>query len=98
MKEGGHINKSLLALGNCISALSNGMKALHVNFRDSKLTRLLREPLSGNYRSIMIAQVNPAFEYREDIKNTLVFALKAMGITKRVSICINKKSYTVEPR
>lgn len=56
-----------------------------MNFRDSKLTRLLREPLSGNYRTIMIAQVNPSLEFKEDAKNTLTFASKAIGITKRVS-------------
>lgn len=86
LQEGSHINKSLLALGNCISALSNGTKAQHVNFRDSKLTRFLREPLTGNYRTIMITHVNPSSEYREDVKNTLIFASKVMGITKRVFI------------
>lgn len=44
MKEGAHINRSLLALGNCINALSEkgGNRAQYVNFRDSKLTRLLK--------------------------------------------------------
>lgn len=84
LQEGGHINKSLLALGNCISVLSNGTKASHVNFRDSKLTRILKQPLSGNYRTVMIAQINPALEFKEEAKNTLIYATKAMGITKKV--------------
>lgn len=43
MKEGAHINRSLLALGNCINALSEkGSRTQYVNFRDSKLTRLLK--------------------------------------------------------
>lgn len=44
MQEGAHINRSLLALGNCINALSEkgGGRAQYVNFRDSKLTRLLK--------------------------------------------------------
>lgn len=44
MKEGAHINRSLLALGNCINALSEkrGSRAQFVNFRDSKLMRLLK--------------------------------------------------------
>lgn len=43
MKEGAHINRSLLALGNCINALSqSGGRTQFVNFRDSKLTRLLK--------------------------------------------------------
>ncbi|XKL68625.1 hypothetical protein PGB90_006394 [Kerria lacca] len=89
LQEGGHINKSLLALGNCISALCNGTKAQHVNFRDSKLTRLLKEPLSGNYQTIMIAQVNPLLEFIEESKNTLTYATKAMGISKQIRRNVN---------
>lgn len=49
MKEGAHINRSLLALGNCINALSEkgGSRAQYVNFRDSKLTRLLKVSAPG---------------------------------------------------
>ena len=39
LKEGAHINRSLLALGNCINALAE-KKTKFVNYRDSKLTRL----------------------------------------------------------
>ena len=46
--EGAHINRSLLALGNCIKALSNNPTA-YVNYRDSKLTRLLKDSLGGDY-------------------------------------------------
>ncbi|KAF7465831.1 hypothetical protein GHT09_003609 [Marmota monax] len=42
MKEGAHINRSLLALGNCINALSDRGSNKYVNYRDSKLTRLLK--------------------------------------------------------
>lgn len=42
MKEGAHINRSLLALGNCINALSDKNGNKYVNYRDSKLTRLLK--------------------------------------------------------
>lgn len=46
--EGAHINRSLLALGNVINALSGaGSGGRYVNYRDSKLTRLLRQALSG---------------------------------------------------
>ena len=44
MKEGAHINRSLLALGNCINALSDKGANKYVNYRDSKLTRLLKVP------------------------------------------------------
>ena len=40
LKEGAHINRSLLALGNCINALAE-KKTKFVNYRDSKLTRLV---------------------------------------------------------
>lgn len=42
LKEGAHINRSLLALGNCINALSDKNGTKYVNYRDSKLTRLLK--------------------------------------------------------
>lgn len=42
MKEGAHINRSLLALGNCINALTDKNGTKYVNYRDSKLTRLLK--------------------------------------------------------
>lgn len=42
LKEGAHINRSLLALGNCINALSEKNGNKYVNYRDSKLTRLLK--------------------------------------------------------
>lgn len=42
MKEGAHINRSLLALGNCIKALSHQASTKYINYRDSKLTRLLK--------------------------------------------------------
>jgi kinesin family protein 4/21/27 len=49
-KEGISINCGLLALGNVISALGDrSRKALHVPYRDSKLTRLLQDSLGGNY-------------------------------------------------
>lgn len=47
MKEGAHINRSLLALGNCINALSDRGSNKYVNYRDSKLTRLLKVPAAG---------------------------------------------------
>ncbi len=49
MIEGANINRSLLALGNCINILSDPNKkdAAFVPFRDSKLTRLLKDSLGG---------------------------------------------------
>ena len=56
--EGANINRSLLALGNCINALCDVKKsANHVPYRDSKLTRLLKHSLGGNCRTVSM----PAF-------------------------------------
>lgn len=55
LSEGANINRSLLALGNCINALSSGKaagKASHVPYRDSKLTRLLKDSLSGDTKTV----------------------------------------------
>ncbi|KAI5723986.1 hypothetical protein M8J76_013845 [Diaphorina citri] len=84
LKEGAHINRSLLALGNCINALSGSNSNKYVNYRDSKLTRLLREALSGNCKTVMIAHVNPGLSHREESKNTLVYAARATGISHKV--------------
>jgi len=56
--EGANINRSLLALANCINALSSDNKN-HIPYRDSKLTRLLKDSLGGNCRTLMIANVAP---------------------------------------
>ncbi|XP_026725291.1 kinesin-like protein KIF19 [Trichoplusia ni] len=80
--EGAHINRSLLALGNCIMALSGG--ARYVNYRDSKLTRLLREVLGGRCRTAMVAHVAPGGSHRDTTRSTLHYAQKASSITKKV--------------
>ncbi|TDG42570.1 hypothetical protein AWZ03_011009 [Drosophila navojoa] len=82
LQEGAHINRSLLALGNCINALSGG--ARYVNYRDSKLTRLLKEALSGRCKTVMIAHVAPESKHRDETKNTLVYADRANSITTKL--------------
>lgn len=84
LQEGAHINRSLLALGNCINALAAG--ARYVNYRDSKLTRLLKEALSGRCKTVMIAHVSPEAKYREETKNTLIYADRANHITTRMQV------------
>ncbi|XP_071976434.1 kinesin-like protein KIF19 isoform X1 [Engystomops pustulosus] len=86
MKEGAHINRSLLALGNCITALSErgGGHAHHVNYRDSKLTRLLKDALGGNSRTVMIVHISPAATAFEESRTTLIYASRAKNIKTRV--------------
>ncbi|XP_034947197.1 kinesin-like protein KIF18A [Chelonus insularis] len=78
LKEGANINKSLLALGNCINKLAEGIK--HIPYRDSKLTRLLKDSLGGNCRTVMIANIGPSSLTYEDTYNTLRYANRAKKI------------------
>uniref|UniRef100_A0A7S4R3V9 Kinesin motor domain-containing protein n=1 Tax=Alexandrium monilatum TaxID=311494 RepID=A0A7S4R3V9_9DINO len=73
LKEGVAINQSLTVLGRVISTLSSGARA-HVPFRDSKLTVLLREAVSGNSRTCLVACVSPAAVNIEETLSTLEFA------------------------
>uniref|UniRef100_A0A3B3Z955 Kinesin-like protein n=1 Tax=Periophthalmus magnuspinnatus TaxID=409849 RepID=A0A3B3Z955_9GOBI len=84
LKEGAHINRSLLALGNCINALSDKNGHKYVNYRDSKLTRLLKQDsLGGNSRTVMIAHISPASTAFEESRNTLTYADRAKSIRTR---------------
>lgn len=71
-KEGASINKSLLALGNCINKLADGSK--HIPYRDSNMTRILKDSLGGNCRTVMIANISPSSLTYEDTYNTLKYA------------------------
>ncbi|CAN0026497.1 unnamed protein product [Pylaiella littoralis] len=67
LKEGSSINKSLLALGNVITSLSEGRHG-HIPYRDSTLTRLLQESLGGNAQTLMLAAISPAdYNYDETL-------------------------------
>ncbi|XP_018569213.1 kinesin-like protein KIF18A isoform X2 [Anoplophora glabripennis] len=80
--EGANINKSLLALGNCINSLADGQR--HVPYRDSKLTRLLKDSLGGNCQTVMIANVSPSSLSFEDTYNTLKYATRAKKIKANI--------------
>ena len=91
MKEGAHINRSLLALANCINTLCSGGQ--YVNYRDSKLTRLLKDALSGNCFTVMIAHISPASTSYEESKNTLKYADRSQapqdqGTRLRLPMCV----------
>ena len=85
MVEGANINKSLLALGNCINALCESGGAIrHVPYRNSKLTRLLKFSLGGNCKTVMIVCVAPTSIHFDDTHNTLVYAERATKIKTKV--------------
>ncbi|KAL3504870.1 hypothetical protein ACH5RR_034711 [Cinchona calisaya] len=89
LREGIHINKGLLALGNVISALGDDKKRKeggHVPYRDSKLTRLLQDSLGGNSKTVMIACISPADTNAEETLNTLKYANRARNIQNKAII------------
>ncbi|XP_046682025.1 kinesin-like protein KIF3B isoform X2 [Homalodisca vitripennis] len=79
LKEASKINLSLTALGNVISALVDG-KGQHIPYRDSKLTRLLRDSLGGNSKTLMVANIGPASYNYDESLNTLRYASRARNI------------------
>ena len=76
MIEGANINKSLLALGNCINALSErkANPSGFVCYRDSKLTRLLKDSLGGNTKTVMLGCISQFYSSYEETMNTLKYA------------------------
>ncbi|XP_056382654.1 kinesin-like protein KIF18A isoform X2 [Hyla sarda] len=85
LREGTNINRSLLALGNVINALADPKtKKQHIPYRNSKLTRLLKDSLGGNCHTIMIAAVSPSSLSYDDTYNTLKYANRAKDIKSAV--------------
>ncbi|KAH9625982.1 hypothetical protein KSS87_008661 [Heliosperma pusillum] len=85
LKEGSHINRSLLTLGTVIRKLSKGGIG-HVPYRDSKLTRILQSSLGGNARTAVICTMSPARSYSEQSRNTLLFASCAKEVTTNAHV------------
>lgn len=93
LKDGAKINQSLLALANCIDALSAGSSTQPPKvagtvqtprkkppYRDSKLTLLLKCSLSGDGLVSMVANVHPGKTHFEDSNNTLEYAKRASAV------------------
>ncbi|ORX78396.1 kinesin-domain-containing protein, partial [Anaeromyces robustus] len=91
--EGAEINKSLLALKECIRALhmarkSDNINSNHVPFRGSKLTQILRDSLVGkNSKSVMVATISPSSKSCDHSLNTLRYAnrIKSYKSVKTIS-------------
>ncbi|PRQ43350.1 putative plus-end-directed kinesin ATPase [Rosa chinensis] len=80
-REAGEINKSLLTLGRVINALVE--HSTHIPYRDSKLTRLLRESLGGKTKTCIIATISPCFHFVDETLSTLDYAHRAKNIKNR---------------
>ncbi|EJS43836.1 kip3p [Saccharomyces arboricola H-6] len=86
LHEGANINRSLLALGNCINALclNDGSRSCHIPYRDSKLTRLLKFSLGGNCKTVMIVCISPSSSHYDETLNTLKYANRAKEIKTKI--------------
>ncbi|KAM3305115.1 hypothetical protein P3S67_011981 [Capsicum chacoense] len=85
LKEGCHINHSLLTLGMVIRKLSKGIHG-HVNYRDSNLTRILQPALGGNARISIIFTLSTARSHVEQSQNTLLFSCCAKEVTTNAQV------------
>eukprot|EP01018_Ginkgo_biloba_P039375 Gb_04377 [translate_table: standard] len=96
LKEGCHINRSLLTLGTVIRKLSgsNKHKNGHIPYRDSKLTRILQPALGGNARTAIICTMSPARSHVEQSRNTLFFAscAKEVATSAHVNVVMSDKA------
>merc|ERR1711899_323466 len=94
LKEGAHINKSLVTLGSVISALAevssgsenNAKKSHFIPYRDSVLTWLLKDSLGGNSKTIMIATISPAEVNHGETLSTLRYANRAKNIINKPTV------------
>ena len=96
--EGANINRSLLTLGNCINLLcevnEKGNKQ-YIPYRDSKLTRLLKDSLGGNSRTVMIANISPSSICFDDTYNTLNYANRAKKIKSNIKRNVLSAQYHI---
>lgn len=78
LKEAQHINRSLSALGDVISALAQ--KSSHIPYRNSKLTQVLQDSLGGHAKTLMFVHINPMANAVGETVSTLKFAERVASI------------------
>ncbi|KAJ7963561.1 Kinesin-like protein [Quillaja saponaria] len=78
LKEAQHINRSLSALGDVISALAQ--KSAHIPYRNSKLTQVLQDSLGGHAKTLMFVHINPELIALGETISTLKFAERVASI------------------
>ncbi|XP_078442411.1 armadillo repeat kinesin 3 [Wolffia australiana] len=84
LEEAKSINLSLSALGKCINALAESSP--HVPFRDSKLTRLLRDSFGGTARTSLVVTIGPSPRHRGETASTIMFGQRAMKVENMVKL------------
>lgn len=87
LREGSNINRSLLALSNVINKLSQGKRGQQfINYRDSKMTRILQSALGGNSKTAIICTITQTLSNYQETINTLHFGQKAKHVKTTVNI------------
>ncbi|KAG9352332.1 hypothetical protein JZ751_020745 [Albula glossodonta] len=87
LKESIQINSGLLALGNVIGALGDPKRrGSHIPYRDSKITRILKDSLGGNAKTLMIACISPSSSDFDESLNTLNYARRARNIQNQAVV------------
>ncbi|CAL5192556.1 unnamed protein product [Lathyrus oleraceus] len=84
LEEAKSINLSLSSLGKCINALAENNA--HVPFRDSKLTRMLRDSFGGTARTSLIVTIGPSPRHRGETSSTILFGQRAMKVENMLKI------------
>lgn len=84
LEEAKSINLSLSSLGKCINALAENNA--HVPFRDSKLTRMLRDSFGGSARTSLIVTIGPSPRHRGETSSTILFGQRAMKVENMLKI------------
>ena len=75
LKEACHINLSLFNLAKIVHALEKpGKDSKNLNYRDSKLTLLLKDSIGGNCKTTMLACLSPSKDFCKESNNTMLFA------------------------
>ncbi|XP_036369134.1 kinesin-like protein KIF12 isoform X2 [Octopus sinensis] len=92
LTESNSINKSLLVLGKCISSLGDPKKKYgHIPYRDSKLTKLLSESLSGAGVVLLIACITPSSYSVTETINTLRYSTRAKCILTKPVVAFDPR-------
>ncbi|KAJ7944824.1 Kinesin-like protein [Quillaja saponaria] len=84
LEEAKSINLSLSALGKCINSLAEN--SAHVPFRDSKLTRLLRDSFGGTARTSLVITIGPSPRHRGETASTIMFGQRAMKVENMLKL------------
>ena len=78
MSESQSINSSLSTLGNVVNALVE--KVTYVPYRESKLTKLLRDSLGGQSKALMFVNISPAATNLQETHSSLEFGSRANAV------------------